>query len=93
VLALRHFAQLTVSETAAVLGIKEKAAGMRYIRALRRLKEILTSLGGLGGAMTMSASSWGLELLKGSQGRELECQRLCVESESMLEISHHPAYP
>src|SRR6516165_9551472 len=36
------------SEAAAVLGIKEKAAGMRYVRALRRLKEILTSLGGWG---------------------------------------------
>jgi RNA polymerase sigma-70 factor (ECF subfamily) len=48
VLALRHFEQLTVSEAAAVLGIREKAAGMRYTRALRRLKEILTSLGGLG---------------------------------------------
>ena len=46
VLALRHFEQLTVTEAAAVLGIKEKAAGMRYVRALRRLKEILTSLGG-----------------------------------------------
>jgi RNA polymerase sigma-70 factor (ECF subfamily) len=46
VLALRHFEQLTVSEAAAVLGIKEKAAGMRYVRALRRLKEILKSLGG-----------------------------------------------
>lgn len=46
VLALRHFEQLTVSETAAALGIKQKAAGMRYVRALRRLKEILTSLGG-----------------------------------------------
>jgi hypothetical protein len=29
-----------------VLGIKEKAAGMRYLRALKRLKEILTSLPG-----------------------------------------------
>jgi RNA polymerase sigma-70 factor (ECF subfamily) len=46
VLALRHFEQLTVSEAAAVLGIKEKAAGMRYVRALRRLKEILINLGG-----------------------------------------------
>ena len=46
VLALRHFEQLTVSEAATVLGIKEKAAGMRYVRALRRLKEILISLGG-----------------------------------------------
>jgi RNA polymerase sigma-70 factor (ECF subfamily) len=46
VLALRHFEQLSPVETARVLGIKEKAAGMRYVRALRRLKEILGSLGG-----------------------------------------------
>ncbi len=46
VLALRHFEQLSPVETARVLGIKEKAAGMRYVRALRRLKEILNSLGG-----------------------------------------------
>jgi RNA polymerase sigma-70 factor (ECF subfamily) len=44
VLALRHFEQLSPVETAEVLGIKEKAAGMRYVRALRRLKEILSSL-------------------------------------------------
>src|SRR5262249_32923334 len=44
VLALRPFEQLSPTETAQVLGIKEKAAGMRYVRALRRLKEILTSL-------------------------------------------------
>jgi RNA polymerase sigma-70 factor (ECF subfamily) len=41
VLALRHFEQLSPIEAAAALGIKEKAAGMRYMRALRRLKEIL----------------------------------------------------
>src|SRR4029077_15822352 len=46
VLALRHFEQLSPSETARVLGIKEKAAGMRYVRALRRLREILNSVGG-----------------------------------------------
>src|SRR5262249_3043109 len=46
VLALRHFEQLSPAETARVLGIKEKAAGMRYVRALRRLKEILTALPG-----------------------------------------------
>jgi RNA polymerase sigma-70 factor, ECF subfamily len=45
VLALRHFEQLSPVETAQVLGIKEKAAGMRYMRALRRLKEILNRLG------------------------------------------------
>jgi RNA polymerase sigma-70 factor, ECF subfamily len=44
VLALRHFEQLSPAETATVLGIKEKAAGMRYVRALRRLKDILNSL-------------------------------------------------
>ncbi len=41
VLVLRHLEQLTPAETAQVLGIKEKAAGMRYVRALRRLKDIL----------------------------------------------------
>jgi RNA polymerase sigma-70 factor (ECF subfamily) len=46
VLALRHFEQLTPTETAQVLGIKEKAAGMRYVRALRKLKEILSVLPG-----------------------------------------------
>jgi RNA polymerase sigma-70 factor (ECF subfamily) len=50
VVALRHFEQLTPAETARVLGIKEKAAGMRYLRALKRLKDILTGLpGGLRG--------------------------------------------
>jgi RNA polymerase sigma-70 factor (ECF subfamily) len=46
VLVLRHFEQLSPAETAQELGIKEKAAGMRYVRALRRLKEILTHLPG-----------------------------------------------
>jgi RNA polymerase sigma-70 factor (ECF subfamily) len=46
VLALRHFEHLSPAETAQVLGIKEKAAGMRYMRALKRLKEILASLPG-----------------------------------------------
>jgi RNA polymerase sigma-70 factor (ECF subfamily) len=46
VLALRHFEQLSPAETAQVLAIKEKAAGMRYVRALRRLKDILTALPG-----------------------------------------------
>jgi RNA polymerase sigma-70 factor (ECF subfamily) len=46
VLALRHFEQLSPKETAQVLEIKEKAAGMRYVRALRRLKQILSELPG-----------------------------------------------
>jgi RNA polymerase sigma-70 factor (ECF subfamily) len=46
VLALRYFEQLSPAETAQVLGIKEKAAGLRYLRAVRRLKEVLKGLGG-----------------------------------------------
>jgi RNA polymerase sigma-70 factor (ECF subfamily) len=46
VLALRHFERLSSGQTAGVLGIKEKAVGLRYLRAVRRLKEILQSLGG-----------------------------------------------
>jgi RNA polymerase sigma-70 factor (ECF subfamily) len=49
VLALRHFEELTNKETAAVLGLQQAAASNRYIRALRRLKEILSSISGPGG--------------------------------------------
>jgi RNA polymerase sigma-70 factor (ECF subfamily) len=45
-LAPRHFEQLSPEETAQALGIKEKAAGMRSVRALRRLEEIPDALGG-----------------------------------------------
>lgn len=41
VLTLRHFEHLTRSESAAVLGITEAAAGKRYLRALRRLKDVM----------------------------------------------------
>ncbi len=50
VLILRHFEQLSPAETAQVLGIQEKAAGMRYLRAIKRLRQVLASLpGGLSG--------------------------------------------
>jgi RNA polymerase sigma-70 factor (ECF subfamily) len=50
VLSLRHFEQLTTPEVARVLGISEAAAGKRYLRALLRLKEILSlAPGGPGG--------------------------------------------
>jgi RNA polymerase sigma-70 factor (ECF subfamily) len=42
VLTLRHFEQLSNAETALVLGIKETAACNRYIRALERLRGILS---------------------------------------------------
>ena len=41
VLALRHFEHLSNDETAQVLGLTKSAASNRYIRALKRLKEIL----------------------------------------------------
>ena len=50
VLALRHFEQLTNAEAAQVLGIQEKAAAKRYVRALDRLREALSDMpGGLSG--------------------------------------------
>jgi RNA polymerase sigma-70 factor (ECF subfamily) len=50
VVALRHFEQLSRSETAQILGIAEEAAAKRYIRALKRLKGILATMpGGLEG--------------------------------------------
>jgi RNA polymerase sigma-70 factor, ECF subfamily len=46
VLALRHFEQLTSAEAAQVLGIQERAAAKRYLRALERLRHILTEMPG-----------------------------------------------
>jgi RNA polymerase sigma-70 factor, ECF subfamily len=46
VLTLRHFEMLSNDETAAVLGIKKSASSNRYIRALKRLKELLAALPG-----------------------------------------------
>jgi RNA polymerase sigma-70 factor (ECF subfamily) len=46
VLALRHFEQLTSTETAQVLGIQERAAAKRYLRALGRLRETLSDMPG-----------------------------------------------
>jgi RNA polymerase sigma-70 factor (ECF subfamily) len=46
VLALRHCEQLTNAEAARVLQIKTAAAGKRYLRALERLREILSQMPG-----------------------------------------------
>jgi RNA polymerase sigma-70 factor (ECF subfamily) len=46
VLTLRHFEQLTNAEAAQVVGIQERAAAKRYLRALERLKRILSDLPG-----------------------------------------------
>jgi RNA polymerase sigma-70 factor, ECF subfamily len=47
VLALRHYEQLSNKETAFVLELTEAAASVRFIRALRRLKERLGPMPGL----------------------------------------------
>ncbi len=41
VLALRHFEQLTNTETAKILGLSDSAASNRYVRAVKRLKQIM----------------------------------------------------
>jgi RNA polymerase sigma-70 factor, ECF subfamily len=48
VLALRHFEELSNTETAALLGIQPAAASKRYVRALARLKQILETIPGFG---------------------------------------------
>ncbi len=46
VLVLRHFEELTNLETAEVLGLQKTAASNRYVRALKRLREILEGIPG-----------------------------------------------
>ena len=46
ILAMRHFEQLTNSETAQVLGLRESTASQRYARALLRLRDLLRALPG-----------------------------------------------
>ena len=41
ILLMRHFEQLTNSQAADLLGLSQPAAGMRHLRALRRLREVL----------------------------------------------------
>jgi RNA polymerase sigma-70 factor (ECF subfamily) len=44
VLALRHFEELSNREVAEVLGITQKTASIRYVRALRRLRVVLAQM-------------------------------------------------
>jgi RNA polymerase sigma-70 factor (ECF subfamily) len=48
VIALRHFEQLRNAEAAPVLGIDESAASKRYVRAMRRLRDLLVRVPGMG---------------------------------------------
>lgn len=42
VVLLRHFEHLSTADTAEVLGLSNAAAGMRYLRAMRRLRTLLS---------------------------------------------------
>jgi RNA polymerase sigma-70 factor (ECF subfamily) len=46
VLALRHFEHLSPAEAALVLGLRPDAASKRYIRALKRVKDLLAGMPG-----------------------------------------------
>jgi RNA polymerase sigma-70 factor (ECF subfamily) len=46
VLALKHFEQLSTSETAEVLWLSKAAAGSRYLRVIKRLREMLSQIPG-----------------------------------------------
>jgi RNA polymerase sigma-70 factor (ECF subfamily) len=50
---LRHFEQLTNGEAAEVLNLDKSAASKRYTRALVRLKDILTSMAGDDGNLSL----------------------------------------
>lgn len=47
ILALRHFEQLDNNEAAQVLGVEPQAAYKRYVRAIRRLRDLLSPEKGL----------------------------------------------
>ena len=49
VLALRHFEELGNNEVAEILGLQKTAASNRYIRALKRLKQVLEEIPDLAG--------------------------------------------
>jgi RNA polymerase sigma-70 factor (ECF subfamily) len=51
ILILRHFDELGNNEAALLLGLQKAAASNRYVRALRRLREILAGTDGLEGAL------------------------------------------
>jgi RNA polymerase sigma-70 factor (ECF subfamily) len=49
ILALRHFEEMSNDEAAQAMGIKSGAASKRYIRALRRLRDVLVRYPGFFG--------------------------------------------
>ena len=54
VLALRHFEELSNREVAEVLEIQQKAASVRYVRALGRLQKVLEQFPALADDRTLT---------------------------------------
>ena len=48
ILVLRHFEELSNKEVSELLGIQRSTASNRYVRALQRLKTILSRIPGVG---------------------------------------------
>lgn len=49
ILALKHFEQLSTSEIAQVLGLSKAGAGSRYLRAIKRLRAVVSQIPGFQG--------------------------------------------
>ena len=47
---LRHFEELSNTDVAKILGLQKSAASNRYVRALARLKQIMTAMSPSAGA-------------------------------------------
>jgi RNA polymerase sigma-70 factor, ECF subfamily len=47
ILALKHFEQFSTSEIAQILGLSKAGAGSRYLRAIKRLREVLSQIPGI----------------------------------------------
>ena len=56
IVALRHYEKLSNQETATILGISEPKAGLRFLRALKRLKDEMSQTPGLLGEDDKTAS-------------------------------------
>jgi RNA polymerase sigma-70 factor (ECF subfamily) len=52
IVLLRHFEHLSNSEAARALGLSEPAAGMRHLRALRKLRALLGETPSLNGSIS-----------------------------------------
>jgi RNA polymerase sigma-70 factor (ECF subfamily) len=55
IIVMRHYEQLSNMEVAEALGLTEPAASMRYLRAVRRLRELLLGSSGATGSPSSDA--------------------------------------